>query len=453
MNRKYEWITYGAGVTYMKKGYYKAAEQKFQEILYTNSDHENSYIQLGIVKKRQGRQDEAKNYFETALLKNPENEFSKCELGLLHLQNDNLMDAANTFSSVLRKNSSNVEALVNLGLVFGKQGDFDKAKKLIGDAYCKNKHLKDCFAKLGWLKAEELDWSGALEIMEQDQRSCRLSSSFQIHLAFALAHCGDFKKAESLVERAYRKKDSLRDGYARIAWIKVVGPVKDFVWAESFMERDLRAKRISPTWKIRMASLKSILGNLQMAERLVEEAYAEDEEVSDGYGRLGWFRHLTGENAKILKTMIEKDVRLNRFQTLGKLLQAVYMAITGSIEQSIKFVQLVVGENQEVKDYLSLIGWICLEAGSSRTCCDLMTLDFKKNRMSPSWYPSYAVVLNSQGQFAAAKEILELVLKYKKDSDMLYVGISLKPAALMSAIQFRQFIEQEFGINKLPYFQ
>ena len=82
MNINYDWIHDGAGMVYMKKGRYKAAEDKFRQILSINPSYSNACAQLGLILKNDGRKEEAKEIIEKALCHGPNND-SKLSLWII----------------------------------------------------------------------------------------------------------------------------------------------------------------------------------------------------------------------------------------------------------------------------------------------------------------------------------------------------------------------------------
>ena len=60
MNTNSDWIKYGVGMVYMRKGRYAAAEDIFHELLANNPSYGNAYVQLGLIRKSEKRNGDAK---------------------------------------------------------------------------------------------------------------------------------------------------------------------------------------------------------------------------------------------------------------------------------------------------------------------------------------------------------------------------------------------------------
>ncbi|MBN2809622.1 MAG: tetratricopeptide repeat protein, partial [Deltaproteobacteria bacterium] len=178
-----DWIKFGTGMVYMVERRYEAAEATFRELLLTNPDYFNAYIQLGLIHKIEGKKDDAKVFFEKATGFDPENVTANFQLGLLLMESRNYAAAEKAFVKVLSANLLHGGALLNLGLVHGRMGDLSRATELIGHAYEQSSQFKDGFARLGWLRTESKDWSGALVLAKRDLEASRLTPVWRINLA------------------------------------------------------------------------------------------------------------------------------------------------------------------------------------------------------------------------------------------------------------------------------
>uniref|UniRef100_UPI003562F6C8 tetratricopeptide repeat protein n=1 Tax=Desulfosarcina sp. TaxID=2027861 RepID=UPI003562F6C8 len=220
MNQTHAWITYGAGMVYIKKKRYEAGSDKFRELLAAHPQYGDAIAQLGVIERNQGRRDNAKRYIEKTLSQDPENKIANYQFGLFHLENREYVDAADHFSRVLKADPSHTCAMIQLAIVAGRNGDFKKAETLVNDAYDKDDKLTDAFAKLGWIKAEKQDWAGALEIMDKDSCDGRISPAWKVNLAQLYGRNGEWDRAIELIEDAYGYNLYLKDAYSKLGWIK-----------------------------------------------------------------------------------------------------------------------------------------------------------------------------------------------------------------------------------------
>ena len=58
MNENSDWIKYGVGMVYLRKGRYEEAEERFNELLAINPSYGYAYAQLGHIRKNEGEQEE-----------------------------------------------------------------------------------------------------------------------------------------------------------------------------------------------------------------------------------------------------------------------------------------------------------------------------------------------------------------------------------------------------------
>ncbi len=220
MNQSNEWIHYGAGMVYMKEGHYKAAEQKFRELLSINPTYGGAYAQLGIIYDVEGRKKEAKALLEKAIIHDPDNVTANFQLGILNKDDKDYKNAIYLLNKVLKINPFHVDAMINLGIVYSRRGGFEKARKLIHDAYNKDQTLKDCYALLGRIKAEALNWGGSpevLELIDIDRKTGRLSTIAKLTEAKRYIWGRRFEDAENLVREAYQESPKAKAGYGRLA--------------------------------------------------------------------------------------------------------------------------------------------------------------------------------------------------------------------------------------------
>lgn len=438
MDSNSDWIKYGAGTVYMKKGHFKVAEEIFRDILAINPSYGNAYAQLGLIRKNEGKKDEGIIFLEKALRVDPDNELANYQLGILHMECGNYDSAADYFSRILKLNPFFMDAMVNLAIVFGRKGDFDKAEKLTIDFYCKDKMQKDGFARLGWLKAEAQDWPGAVALMNKDCESGRLSPPWQVHLAQAYGRTGDFVKAVELIDHAYKRSESIKDGYAMLGWIKA--EVQDPYGALGLMSKDLEKKRISPEWLSNLAFIKVFTGEFGDAVKLIDDLYAKNEAITDGYAKIGWACYLLSEDNQSLHSLIEKDTRLNRLAVDGKRVKAIAMSLRGDIVPASVLMDSIYAENTIIKDGFAMMGWHRIEKGDLKTGLELMEKDCRLQRMSPIWRINYAYQLAKAGQCQKARLLFEEVMEVEPRRKVFQIGYQVCPISTFSKLQFQQMI-------------
>lgn len=152
-----------------------------------------------------------------------------------------------------------------------------------------------------------------------------------------LADGGRFDDASKMIARTYDKDKKLKDVHARIAW-KHFWPKKEYGKVIEWMEKDLNhgctrmdtdgkkktevrdqgsdqskipSCRLSPGWRLNLAHAYAANGDFSAARQQVETAYAESPVVKDGYSRIGWQLHISGQIQKAIQ-FFEKDLRFGR---------------------------------------------------------------------------------------------------------------------------------------------
>ena len=63
--------------------------------------------------------------------------------------------------------------------------------------------LKDGYARLGWIKAEEKHWQAAFEVCQKDQELNRISPASKVNLAQLYGRMNKYGEAEKLIADAH----------------------------------------------------------------------------------------------------------------------------------------------------------------------------------------------------------------------------------------------------------
>jgi len=81
--------------------------------------------------------------------------------------------------------------------------------------------------------------------MNRDLKGNRLSPGWQVNLAQVYGRTGEMDRAIKLIEAAYSTDSNLKDGYARLGWIKAT--VRDWEGAFDLMNRDIKMNQLLRT--------------------------------------------------------------------------------------------------------------------------------------------------------------------------------------------------------------
>lgn len=441
MKDGYEWIHYGLGVVNFQKQRIDQALDIFSEILKHKPEYPDAYVQLGIINQQKNEKEEAKLLFKQALKYDMHHESANYLLGLLCLENGRLEDAEMHLTKVMEANPDHIDATISLGLTWGRRGDYYRAEQFIRSAYIMDEKITDGFARLGSIRAEARDWSGALELMVKDHEIGRLSVGWQVQLAMMYGRMDDFETSANLIEQAYSQNKFVKDGFAQLGWIKADN--RNWENARELMQLDLVKGRLSPPWKVNLAIVKGYLRRWNEAMALISDAYNKDAELRDGYSGLGWHGYLVGKGDLFFKEQIDKDADLGRLAKKITLHRVLYLVATGSIQEALEIVEAIYNSDLKKMGWLTNIGWLCIRIGKVEIGCELMQRDVDLQRMEQLWLPSYAVALSMCGKTKQALNVLNEFLNSNPENDLLIVGFRSHPDALMSATRLKELITRK----------
>lgn len=447
MNDGYEWIQYGMGMVNIQKHRLEQAIDIFSEILKYKPKHPDACVQLGKINQLKNEKEEAALLFKQALEYDMYHESANHLLGMLCMENGRFEDAEMHLTKVMEVNPDHIDAIINLGLVCARKGDFLRAEKLINIAYAKDEKITDGFARIGSIKAETRDWSGALELMIKDNEIGRLSPDWQIQLALMYGRMDLFKTSVNLIENAYSYNKFVKDGFAQLGWIKADN--RNWENAREKMQLDLVKGRMSPPWKVNFAIVEAYLGKWKEAMFLISDAYEEDSALHDGFSTLGYHGYLLGKGKKFFKEQIDKDEALGRLAIEITLHRVLYIVGTGSIQEALEIVEAIYHSDLKKMGWLTNMGWLCVRMGKVEIGCELMERDFALQRMEKVWLPSYAVTLSLCGKKNQALSVINEFLNNKTENDLLKIGFQTHPDALLDAARLKAFIARKIKSKDL----
>ena len=413
MKTNFDWIQFGAGMVNMRNRRYKAAENQFKKLLSRNPVYGYAYAQLGILKKRIGKLDEANSFFNKAIIHLPDQGIGIYYRGVVYVELESFDSALNQFEKLFELNSSNIDAMLNMALIYGRKGNYDEAKKIITGVYDKDADKKDGFSRLGWIKAEDKDWSNAHEIMNRDWESKRLSPGWQVNFAQMVGRKGEFSRAMELIDKAYSANPDLKDGYARLGWIKT--ETQDWSSALDLMNKDSKLDRISPAWKVNLAQLYGRCGKWEIAIELIDKAYSANPDLKDGYARLGWIKTETQDWSSALDLM-NKDSKLDRISPAWKVNLAQLYGRCGKWEIAIELIDKAYSINPDLKNGYARLGWIKTENQKWCDAIDIMEKDVFYDRISWFWKINLAILFVFLGKIDIAANEIDRVYKQSNNA-------------------------------------
>jgi tetratricopeptide (TPR) repeat protein len=408
-----EWIYYGAGMVYKMNRCYEAATVEFNRILTSNSVYANAYVQLAILSKIKGDKEKAKSFYDKAISLDPENEEANFQLGLADLEDRNLSSAEDRFCAVLNSKPTHTDAKINLAMLYGHKGNFEPAVALIEEAYEQSNWVRDEFVRLGWIKADDKDWSGAFELADRDRLVDRLSPAGQINLAQLYGRQGDFDRAIQLIDQAYTQNGELVDGYARLGWIK--HDLQDWKGAFEIMNRDLEANRISPVWQINLAQMHSRLGDNISAERLIEQAYIRNETLQDGFARIGWIK-TESQEWQAASELMRKEYENGRLSAKWKIKLAMVHIFLDECKDASNLIEDLYSRSKTAIDGYAYLGWAhYLVSRNGDILHKFVEKDAALNRLSGEGKKIKAFAMYARDDHLAARKLIDSIYNENKN--------------------------------------
>jgi 2-polyprenyl-3-methyl-5-hydroxy-6-metoxy-1,4-benzoquinol methylase/tetratricopeptide (TPR) repeat protein len=159
--------------------------------------------------------------------------------------------------------------------------------------YAIDPKARDGHSRIGWALAQ---WGRTREArlhFEKDWTLDRMRRWQFLRYLETLLREGDEARAEVCVQDYYARHGDALDGWATLA-VRHAEQM-EFTKACELFRRDLDADRLSPRGRMEGAVFEAHVGHRDEAVRLVEDAYAREPAVRDGFGRLGDVLHASGD--------------------------------------------------------------------------------------------------------------------------------------------------------------
>lgn len=201
--------------------------------------------------------------------------------------------------------------------VYAEMGLMDQAKEMVKTTYANYADAVDGYAMLALRMKDKISPHEALILIDQDQQCGRLSPDFAVHHAQFLAQDKQWTAAIETLERGYRERAELRDGFLLLAQIK--RDLDDADEAFRLATRDALANRLSSHGQVEYAQLIAARGQYDQACALVQQAYDKDDSLMDGFTRCA-IAALNQNHISIAVTFVayRQDVDQKRSTDTGK---------------------------------------------------------------------------------------------------------------------------------------
>jgi tetratricopeptide (TPR) repeat protein len=143
-------------------------------------------------------------------------------------------------------------------------------------------------------------------------------------LSTVSARLGQWQRAEENMLSAYEHCRYLRDGFVSLA--KISADQGDWIRALQQARRDQQHNRLTPRGRLQLALAEMHNDHQTQAIGLVEEAYASDPDLRDGFATIAWSYDIPPPMVPAGSlALIEKDEQLKRLSAQGMLLSSKYL--------------------------------------------------------------------------------------------------------------------------------
>lgn len=248
---------------------------------------------------------------------------------------------------------------VNYAQVLAKRGDIAAAEKQVDIAYKEDPGLKDGYARTAWQYFNEIrDFQSLVAWIRRDADKNRMSPSWQLNYARAVAKAEGMEAALPLIEKTCHESPNLKDAFGQIAWTCYISEDLAYEKVIPFLEIDMQNGRLSGEWQLNYAQALLATGHADAAERQVENAYRNYSSLNNGYARCGLTRYFNCafEPQKALK-WFERDLQQGRLNGVFDIYYAILLAATGNMDAASEVVEKAYAENPGSKNGYASIGW------------------------------------------------------------------------------------------------
>ena len=293
--------------------------------------------------------------------------------------------------------------------VFGAlcMADCSFLENQIANRYLNEAEQKDGYSRLAsyfMLERNELDT--ALQLFKKDAELNRQSWFQQLKFAECMARHGDSDLAHKTVCDVYDQYPQAANGHASTAWA-TLWDRGEYTELLKWMEIDRQQNRLSPGWQLNLARVYARLKQLDMAMKLVEQAYGKDAELVDGHASIAWATLWdSGEYSELLKWM-ESDRHQDRLSAGWQLNLARVYARLKQLDMAMKLVEQAYQKDASIKDGYTNIAYsfhfINKNYGQLLNCC---LTDHLNDRSSGDGKLKTAEAYMLSGDFTSGLEIL-----------------------------------------------
>ncbi len=204
-----------------------------------------------------------------------------------------------------------------------------------------------------------------------------------VNKALSEGRNNNFETAIQFIENAYKSDDKLQDAYAKLGWIYTNNKEWDKAW--EIAKHDYDKKRLSSTWKIKVAEILLRTNHVSQSIQLIFDAYDENPQLKNCYARLGWILGYTTKNWEYALKIAYKDLETNRLDAMWKMRIGLIFGNTFNIDMADKLIAESYQENEKLTDGYAKLGWILYKKNIIDQAIKFTKRDIKFNRLSVFW--------------------------------------------------------------------
>jgi hypothetical protein len=262
-----------------------------------------------------------------------------------------------------------------------------------------------------------------------------LSDDQLLEYANAAARLGKIELAESVVETAYQRQPHLNNGYASIAWQRYVPDDWAFENVTPYFERDIEHNRLAGGWALNYATALASSGRDSEAFEWVQERYAQDASLRNGYADIAFQKWQMGDRVESVLALFKKDEELGRLSGARRINSAYACAKSGNMAEALMLVESAYANSSVAMNGYVGIGFYGLASkGDYSGCLDLFEQDRSSGRLCGGWKCVPARVWAMQGELDRALAQVKRI--YQGDDTIRCAGLIAGLCACRNEMDF-----------------
>lgn len=276
-------------------------------------------------------------------------------------------------------------------------GGIERSIEVIYDIYGRFSEARNGFISLAMRLGKDKLFQ-ALELGMRDYKLSRLTPYWHFHLIVILLASDAIDEAVS-----HFKALNSQDGYAIIE--DGLEPWTSAPWTEviEFYKKAGRFIKIPPSALLKNEIRLATMGDCDSAIAGINQAYAQDTSITDGFSRLAWEYHMPRHLFDEALELIEADRKTGRLSNDGCLNLAVLHALRGDLQLAVGTVSAAYEKDETLKGGYCRVAWeFYIPKGMISPALELMRLDIDSGRAFPEWidrFDALCEMLEHPGKF------------------------------------------------------